>query len=179
MMNIEATKREISRIADENKKTWKGFDYNLVLASNSERERQVAAKEIAEYLYQNKYRTFTGLDKYLYYKLSGSLEQMIGIFEKIDNSAVYTNEYEGIVIIDISALSKYPNEYQVDYLKSRLTLLCQNTTIIISYNPNLGESMMRVLDKITCSLGKYIECKPDRKREEKAKGESYGKEEIA
>ena len=50
-------------------------------------------------------RHFGGLDMFLEYTLDGSMEQLKKVFADIRACAVYTNEYEGVIAMDIPSWS--------------------------------------------------------------------------
>ena len=55
------------------------------------------------------------LDLFLEYTLDGTLPQMRQVFADIDACAVYTNGFEGVVAVDITALSEYAEEEQAAF----------------------------------------------------------------
>lgn len=119
------------------------------------------ANYIKSVLFENGLRKFTGLDTILEYRLDGSLKNIQRMFEDISGNAVYSNEYEGVVVIDVSALHAYVNEHQVDYFIENIAEVGQHATVIIYYDNSLGKRMKILKDRIAEVLGNNIEvCKP-------------------
>lgn len=95
-------------------------------------------KEMTEYitsvLQKYKCRTFHGLDDFLEYRLDGRNTKWV--FDDILDHAVYTNAFEGVVAIDVSALSEYVKEdpKEIDYFAEQIQVVSEQATVIIYYN---------------------------------------------
>ena len=130
---------------------------HVVMNLTRDNGQSIVADYITSVFYKNELRKFCGLDVLLEYTLDGSLKQMKQVFEDIESNAVYTNEYEGVVAIDISALSEYINEHQIDYFVEHIGAVGQNATVIIYYDASLGKRMLLIKDKIEKVLGNCID----------------------
>lgn len=130
---------------------------NVVMNLAHENGQSIVAEYFTSVLYDNRLRSFHGLDSLLEYRLDGSLKQIKQIFEDISSNAVYTNEYEGVVAIDISTLSEYINEFQVDYFVEKIGSVSQSATVIIYYDDSLGKRMQLIKERIVEAMGNCID----------------------
>lgn len=115
------------------------------------------ADYIATVLYDNNLRRFCGLDIVLEYRPDGSLKSIKKMFEDISASAVYTNEYEGVVAVDISKLSEYINEFQVDYFVEKISEVSESATVIIFYDKEIGKRVEVVKNRVCSVLSNCVE----------------------
>lgn len=106
------------------------------------------AEYITYFLFKNRLRSFCGLDNLLEYRLDGSLKQLKKVFENIHANTVYSNEFQGVISIDITCLSEYSNEYQVDFFLEEIVKIGANATIIIFYDDSLGKKMEQVKNRV-------------------------------
>ena len=130
---------------------------HMVIKLTGDKEQSDMTNHITSVLYEHKLRRFGGLDLSLEYRLDGSLKNIRRVFENITDNAVYTNEFEGVVAIDVSALSEHVNESQVDIFMDQLTLTVKNATVIIYYDRTCGKRMEVIKDRICKVLGNYRE----------------------
>ena len=115
------------------------------------------AEFITLYLYENELRSFHALNEMKEYRLDGTLKQIKHIFKDIKCNAVYTNEFEGVVSIDFSALADYVNEYQVDYFIEEIGIVAQNATMIFYYDKSKGKSIEVIKDRIIKKISNCID----------------------
>lgn len=158
VVGLEGVKREMDRITAQVEAYRKGGAKvpNIVVNISKENGQSYVADYITSVLYEYKLRKFCGLDMILEYRLDGSLKNVKQVFEDIAGNAVYTNEYEGVIAIDVSALSEYVNESQVDYFVNHIARVAQSATVIVYYNEAFGKRMELVKDRICKALGNYI-----------------------
>ncbi|MCR4739486.1 MAG: hypothetical protein K5886_04405 [Lachnospiraceae bacterium] len=119
--------------------------------------QSAAADYVASVLYENRLRKFCGLDLLLEYRPDGGLKNLRQMFADIRDNAVYTNEYEGVIAMDISALSEYINEYQVEYFTEQIKEVSRSATLIIYYDDSLGKRMKQVKDMVSKAIGNCID----------------------
>lgn len=134
---------------------------HVVMNLTHDNGQSMVADYITSVLYENDLRKFCGLDILLEYRLDGSLRQMKQVFEDVTCNAVYANEYEGVVAIDISALSEFINEFQVDYFVERIGMVSQNATVIIYYDSSLGKRMDLIKERVVDAIGNHIDVSVD------------------
>lgn len=103
---------------------------------------------VAEAFCDNGVRHFGGLDNYLEFTLDGSMSQLKNLFAKIRTCAVYTNEFEGIVAMDIAKLSTHINEAQVEYFISGITDLSNHATFIFYVPSVMNRNIATLVSKI-------------------------------
>lgn len=158
VVGLDGVKREMDRITAHAEAYRKGGAKvpNIVVNISKENGQSYVADYITSVLYEHRLRKFCGLDMILEYRLDGTLKNVKQVFEDIASNAVYTNEYEGVVAIDVSALSEYVNESQVDFFVNHIAEVAQSATVIIYYNEDLGKRMEIVKDRICKALGNYI-----------------------
>lgn len=159
LVGLEALKAQMAEIvckADVYKKGGARVPH-VVMNLAHDNGQSIVADYITSVLYDNELRKFCGLDILLEYRLDGTLGQMKQVFEDIESNAVYTNEYEGVVAIDISVLSEFINEFQVDFFVDRIGVIAQNATVIIYYDASLGKRMLLIKDRVVNAIGNCIE----------------------
>ena len=125
---------------------------HFLIKQKNDNGRAYVTNYIADTLYENKLRRFGGLDICLEYTLDGSLKQVKQIFSDISSNAVYTNEYEGVVAMDVTKLARYLNEFQVDYFLENIVRVAENATMVIYYDGCAGKRMDALVDRIKEAL---------------------------
>ena len=97
-------------------------------------------------------RHFGGLDMFLEYTLDGSMEQLKKVFADIKACAVYTNEYEGVIAMDISKLANHVNETQLDVFVGEITKISSSATLVLfvpsAMNRNVATLVWRIRDAL-------------------------------
>ena len=158
IVGLEAVKSEMSKIISEADAYRKGGAKvpHIVINLSKDNGQSYVAAYIASLLYEYKLRKFGGLDMILEYRPDGTLKNVKQIFEDIVGNAVYTNEFEGVVVIDVSQFSEYVNEYQMDFFVEQVFIVAKNATVIIYYNDKLGKRMEFVKKRICDALGNHI-----------------------
>lgn len=158
VVGLEGIKKEMDRITAQAEAYRKGGAKvpNIVVNISKDNGQSYVADYITSVLYEYKLRKFCGLDMILEYRLDGTLKNVKQVFEDIAGNAVYTNKYEGVVAIDVSALSEYVNEFQVDYFVEHIAEVAQSATVIIYYSEEFGKRMEIVKDRICKTLGNHI-----------------------
>lgn len=159
IVGLDNVIEELNKIVDNRDSYCKGGAKvpHLVMNLPQKNGQSFVAGCITSVLEDYKLRKFCGLDKLLEYRLDGSLKGIKRVFEDISGNAVYTNEYEGVVIIDICALSEHVNEYQVDYFIENISVVAQTATVIIYYDNSYGKKMELVKNRVCQALGNYID----------------------
>ena len=159
IVGLDGIKKEIERITAQAEAYRRGGARvpNIVVNLSRDNGQSYVADYITSVLHDYKLRRFCGLDMLLEYRLDGSLTNVKQVFGDISGNAVYTNEYEGVVAIDVSALSGHANECQVDYFVEHIFAVSQSATVIIYYNGELGRRMEIIKDRIGRALGNFIE----------------------
>lgn len=96
-------------------------------------------------------RHFGGMDTYLEFTLTGEMTQLQSVFQQIHDYAVYTNEYEGIVALNIGALTNCINEAQIPYFLEQVKRCAAHATMIF-YIPRIPSRNLNML------VGKLRSC---------------------
>lgn len=159
LVGLEGLKTTMSEIVSKADAYRKGGAQvpHVVMNLTHDNGQSIVADYITSVLYENSLRKFCGLDILLEYRVDGSLRQMKQIFEDIASNAVYTNEYEGVVAVDISALSEFINEFQVDYFVEHIGYVAQNATVIIYYDVSLCKRMQIIKERVVNAIGNCID----------------------
>ena len=159
LVGLEGLKNQMSGIISKADAYRKGGAQvpHVVMNLTHDNGQSIVADYITSVLYENDLRKFCGLDILLEYRLDGSLRQMKQVFEDITSNAVYTNEYEGVVAVDITSLSEFINEFQVDYFVEHIGMVAQNATVIVYYDASLGKRMQLIKERVVQAIGNYIE----------------------
>mgnify|MGYP000968565652 CR=1 FL=1 len=158
IVGLEAVKNEMNKIISQADAYRKGGAKvpHMVINLTKDNGQSYVAAYIASVLYGYKLRKFCGLDMILEYRPDGTLKNVRQVFEDIIGNAVYTNEFEGVVAIDVSQFFEYVNEYQMDFFVEQISIVAKSATVIIYYNDNLGRRMEVVKRRICDALGNYI-----------------------
>ncbi|MEN6595129.1 MAG: hypothetical protein ABFC31_09345 [Clostridiaceae bacterium] len=110
--------------------------------------QSTVARHIARVYQQAKIRRFGGLDAYLEFSLDGTMVQMKRVFGDIKSCAVFTNEYEGIVALDISALAAHINEAQTEYFLREIRKTSSFATCVFFAVSGTQRSVARLTAKL-------------------------------
>lgn len=95
-------------------------------------------------------RHFGGLDRFLEYSLNGSVAQFRQIVNDIRSCAVYTNEYEGVIAMDLSELASHIHESQISLFLKELSVIGKHATFVF-YVPSVISKNMTTLIEMLCS----------------------------
>lgn len=94
-------------------------------------------------------RHFGGLDTYLEYSLDGSMSQLEDIFDYIhDSAAVYTNEYEGVIAMDVTALAAPGNAAQMALFLKEIAHIGEHATFVFYVPAVINSSIANLIKKI-------------------------------
>ena len=107
---------------------------------------------ITETLLKNDIRHFGGMDPFIEYTLDGTMSQLKQVFCDIHTCAVYTNSYEGVVAIDITALSKYANEAQAELFLEEIKKVSQTATMILYTGGNPSRGVVSIIEKLKTTV---------------------------
>lgn len=107
---------------------------------------------ISETLSKNEIRHFGGMDPFLEYILDGTMTQLKQVFGDIHTCAVYTNNFEGVVAIDITALSKYANEAQAEFFLEEIKKVCRTATVILYTGGIPSRGVLSVINKLKATV---------------------------
>lgn len=93
-------------------------------------------------------RHFGGLDMFLEYTLDGSMEQLKKIFADIRACAVYTNEFEGVISMDIAKLASHVNETQLDVFIQEISKISSYATFVLYIPATMNRNIASLVGKI-------------------------------
>lgn len=113
---------------------------------------------IAEELLKYKVIRTEGDLEILEYSLDGSLKQIGDMIDDVDDNAVYTNYFDGVVCIDLGELQDYYDEYQTTCLIKYINERAKYTTFVIfaATKDNVQNRLLkRLLDEINGAI--YLE----------------------
>lgn len=156
IVGLESLKEEMQNIVKMEKVYQKGglkIPHFIINMSKNNGQSSVA-DYIATVLKTHKLRKFCALDMLLEYRLDGTMKDLKQMFEDISANAVYTNDYEGVISIDVSALAEVVNEIQIDYFLKHIQDVARHATMIIFYDAELGKRVEIVKNKI-CTVLDY------------------------
>ncbi|MBQ7916388.1 MAG: hypothetical protein IJ315_06330 [Firmicutes bacterium] len=111
---------------------------------------------VTECFKENKIRNFRSLDDCLEMKLDGTLGQLRMVMASIRDHAVYTNYYEGVVGMDISALEDRINESQIGVFLDEVKELSKNTTFVFFVPEKVSKNMQMLIDKLNDALDEHV-----------------------
>lgn len=102
-------------------------------------------------------RHFGGLDRFLEFTLDGTMAQLKEVLNDIRSCAVYTNEYEGVISIDISAMAAHLNESQLSTFLKALPVIGEHATLILYVPSKINRNMTLLIEKVCAALGEKLE----------------------
>lgn len=128
---------------------------NLLIQLDAGNGQTTICKFIADNYAKSQVRSFKSIDLFLEYTLDGSLRQLENMFRDINAHAIYSNEYEGIVSIDISNLAEHLNEAQISYFFTNVKKTAKNSTLIFFVPSKTTKSMKCLVDQLRASVGDF------------------------
>lgn len=103
-------------------------------------------------------RSFTGKTKLLEYKLDGSYKDIVEILNDLDINKCYSNEFEGVIAINTTALSNYMNWEQFDFFVESIKKISKYASIVLFVNIKT-EKERKLYEKLTSELHWFEEYK--------------------
>lgn len=129
---------------------------HFLLNLESGNGQSTVARHIARVYQKANVRRFGGLDAYLEFSLDGTMAQMKQVFGDIKSCAVYTNEYEGVVALDISALAAHINEAQADVFLREIKKISAFATCVFFITSGVQRHAPRLAEKL-CEAVENVE----------------------
>ena len=117
---------------------------HFLVGLDSEEEQTELVEYVTDFLEKHNIRHFGGRESYLEYCLDGSMTQLQWIFGDIAASATYTNEYEGVIAMDIALLAPKVREAQMTYFLNAIKQVSKHATLIlfVAEMPNRNQDLM-------------------------------------
>ena len=117
---------------------------HFLVELDSGEEQTEFAEHITDFFQENDIRHFGGRESYLEYSLDGSMAQLKWIFGDIAASATYTNEYEGVIAMDIALLASKVSEAQMAYFLNEIKRVSKYATLLlfVSEVPSRNQDLM-------------------------------------
>ncbi len=126
---------------------------DLLIPVEDQRDSEAIAAYTARLVYEEGLVRFTGLDRFLMYRMDGTLPNLRRIFSDIKNSAVYTDSYEGVIAFGIDALLQSTSELPLEIFLGKLEEEACGAVIIMFYSRELKQteeySLRKIEDTIT------------------------------
>lgn len=119
--------------------------------------QSTVAAYVSDAFHAFRIRSFGGLDRFLEYRLDGTMSQLKATLSDIRACAVYTNEYEGVIAIDITGLASHLNETQVSVFLKNLPAIGRHATFLIFVPSVPGKNMIHLIEKVRLVLGHDLE----------------------
>ncbi len=94
-------------------------------------EQERMTELLGELLRQKRLQRFSGLDKTLYYRPDETFSSIKDMFYDIEDSAVYTNHFEGVIAIDISLLCGVLFEDQTEYFIAQIENAAKYSAVML------------------------------------------------
>lgn len=121
---------------------------HFMVTLESEEEQEEVVEHVTDFFQENAIRHFGGRESCLEYCLDGSMAQLQWIFGDIAASATYTNEYEGVIAMDIAHLAPKVNEAQMAYFLQKIKEVSKHATLILFLSEGFGRNQNQMADKI-------------------------------
>lgn len=123
--------------------------------------RSTIVEYMSDVFHQRRIRHFGGRDRFLEYQLDGSKAQLHQILTNIRSSACYTNDFEGIIAMDIAGLAKHVNEAQTGIFLEAVHDLGKHATLVFYVPTALSHNMRILIDKICATLDEVEVIRPE------------------
>lgn len=140
---------------DENCRKAEMFKYcgmkpkHMLMPLDSGEGRTTFTDYVAAQYKQHHVLSFTcGLDDYLEYVLDGTLPQLRQTFGQIAAAAIYTNQYENVVSMDISAIANHLNESQLPEFIENASRLCKHAYVVFFISSQRSRNEERLVQKL-------------------------------
>ena len=127
-----------------------GCDYIIFLDAGN--GQSTVTEYICDVFKERHVRHFGGRDAYLEYRLDGTMAQLQQVLTDIRLRACYTNEFEGVIAMDIAGMAKHINETQVTTLLSAAKALSKHATMVF-YAPSApSHNIITLVNKLRSML---------------------------
>lgn len=127
---------------------------HFLVELDSEEKQTKLTEYITDFFQGNKIRHFGGRDAYLEYCVDGSMAQLKWMFADIISSAVYTNEFEGVIAMDIALLASKVNEAQMTYFLNEIKRISKHATLIFFVSEVNSRNQILMIKKIRAVVEK-------------------------
>lgn len=111
-----------------------------------------AVEYIADMLNESGIMPFNELDDYLEFRPGSNMTDLRSMFSQIDNSAVYTNTYEGVIAVDVKELLIHVNEGQFAFFINEMKRLSQRAVIVFFVPTENSRDLDTAILKITRAI---------------------------
>ena len=126
---------------------------HFILPVSAGNGQTTATRFVAESLQAGGVRRFGGLELFLEYRLDGTMDQMKKIFHRnIRENAVYTNDYEGVISFDITALSPHSKGIQTSFFIEEVRKISTSATLIFFVGENPTPGLLNIVGKLKASI---------------------------
>lgn len=125
-------------------------DCHFIIYLDTGNGQSALAEYMTDVFWQNRLRHFGGRDRFLEYKMDGN--QLKQVLSDIDANRGYTNNFEGMIFMDISGFSKYVHEAQAYTFLKAVQEMGKHATLIF-FCPTVSD---RNLDKLILKLREVL-----------------------
>lgn len=127
-----------------------GCDYIIFLDAGN--GQSTTTEYISDVFHERRIRHFGGRERYLEYRLDGTVAQLQQVLTDIRLRACYTNEFEGVIAMDIAGMAKHVNEVQTTTFLNAAQELSKHATLVF-YAPSApSHNMITLVDKLRSVL---------------------------
>lgn len=138
---------------DQQREAYRRYGFalpNYVICLEKGNGQTFLTNHLTDYLESHHLRTFHSLDRCLEYQLTGDYQQMEITMNDIDDRAVYVNRFDGVVSVDVTALTDHLNESHMDYFFNNINIIAERATVILYIDPSAGVKT-KYLYNMACS----------------------------
>lgn len=124
---------------------------NYIIFLDAGNGQTTTTEYICDVFYERRIRHFGGRERYLEYRLDGTMAQL-QVLTDIRLRRGYTNEFEGVIAIDITGMAKHVNEYQATFFLNAVQELSKHATLVF-YAPSApSHNMITLVKKLRSAL---------------------------
>lgn len=135
-------------------------DCHYIIHMDAGSGQSTLTEYMSDIFYRNRIRHFGGRERFLEYRLDGSLSQLRQVLEDIDANACYTNHFEGIIALDIAGLAHFVNQTQTEVFLKALPELGKHATMVF-FTPTVPKrNLDRLIARVQEVLGDVMVFRP-------------------
>ena len=127
-----------------------GCDYIIFLDAGN--GQTTVTEFICDVFKERRICHFGGRDAYLEYSLDGTMAQLQQVLTDIRLRACYTNEFEGVIAMDIAGMAKHINESQTSMFLNSVSALSKHATLVFYVPSGPSHNIFTLVNKLRSVL---------------------------
>ena len=125
---------------------------NYIIFLDAHNGQTTVTEFICDVFKERRIRHFGGRDAYLEYSLDGTMAQLQQVLTDIRLRACYTNEFEGVIAMDIAGIAKHSHEAQATTFLNAVQALSEHATLVFYLPSAPSHNMITLVNKLRSVL---------------------------